>query len=63
MHDAIDVFDDLFDLREIGEIGFHELGAGREIRGPREVAPANLRINAGEKLAETGADATGRAGH
>ena len=57
MNDAVDAGDDVLDLLKLGEIGRHEIGAGRKIVGRADIAPADVGIDAGEHLTQTRADA------
>ena len=63
MHDAVDAGDDLLDRAQLGEIGRHEFLVGREIVRLADVAPADVRIDALQQLAQARADAAGRAGN
>ena len=63
MDDAVDAVDELFDLGEIGEIGLHEGLVACHIGRRANIAPAQVWIDAVEKLAQPRADATRRARH
>ena len=56
MHDAVDAGDRLLDLRHIGEIGLHEFLVGAQVGRLLDVADADLRIDALQKLAQPRAD-------
>ena len=63
MDDAVDAVDELFDLGEIGEIGLHEGLVAGHIGRRANIAPAQVRIDAVEQLAQPRADAARRARH
>jgi hypothetical protein len=63
MNDAIHAGDRFLDLRQIGEIGGHEIVVGGEIDGLSDIARPKLRINGAQNLAQARADVSGRAGN
>src|SRR4029077_9892248 len=63
MDDAVDALDQLFDLGEVGEIGLDERLAFCQTGRRADVAPANIRIDAVEQLAQPRTDATRCARH
>src|SRR5581483_4698694 len=56
MNNAVDAIDDLFDLRQVGDIGLHEGGIAGEIGRRTNVAEAKLRIDPFEQAAQPRAD-------
>ena len=63
MHDAVDAGGDFFHRGEIGEVGGDEILVGGKIGGLAQVAPADVRINAAQKLAQARAEAARGSGN